>query len=181
MSDLRAIPESFAAGTTVKWTSNYADYPASAGWTAKVHLAGVTLLSADATASGNSFQFTLAADATKELHAGNHQWREIVEKAGEKFIAASGNVRVEPNIEAATAGTMASWEEATLAVVEAALAGRLTTDMESYQIAGRAIVRIPASELMKIRRDLRAVVDAQARPGKLGPTVVVQFSNGGYQ
>lgn len=181
MSTLYALPEAFAAGTTVKYSRSFTGYPASAGWTAKLHLAGVTVLTIEAATDGDSFAFTLAATATKDLLPGNHQWREIVEKDGEKFIAASGVVRVEPDVEAATAGSLASWEETSLAVVEAALGGRLTSDMESYQIAGRAIVKIPVNELMKLRNQLRAAVRAQARPGRMGPTVVVQFSNGGLQ
>jgi hypothetical protein len=177
---LTALPEAFAAGTTVKYTRSFSDYPASAGWTAKLHLAGVTVLTVESDADGASFVFTLAATATADLKPGNHLWREIVEKAGEKFIAASGMVRVEPDVEAATAGSLQGWEEAQLAVVEAALAGRLTSDMESYQIAGRAIVKIPASELLKLRNQLRAAVNAQSRPGRMGPTVVVEFSGGGF-
>ena len=34
--ELSALPESFAAGTTVKYRKRFNDYPASAGWTRRL-------------------------------------------------------------------------------------------------------------------------------------------------
>lgn len=181
MSNLIAIPTSFAAGTTVRYTRGYSDYPANAGWTATLLLAGASLVSAPATASGLNFVYLLTAAQTAPLAAGNYQWREVVFNAGtgDKFVADFGVVQVLPNIESAGAGDMQTWEEKTLAVVEAALEGRLASDMESYQIAGRAVVKIPAHELMKLRNDLRRAVNAQQRPGTIGPHVRVTFPPAG--
>ena len=60
-------------------------------------------------------------------------------------------------------------------VVEAALAGRLTSDIQSYQIAGRSVNKIPISELLQIRGRLRAAIWRQNNPGQLGVPFRVQF------
>ena len=59
--ELSALPESFAAGTTVNYRKRFSDYPASAGWTLKLHLAGASVMAKTAAADGDDFVVTIAA------------------------------------------------------------------------------------------------------------------------
>lgn len=172
---LTEMPDSFAAGTTVTYRRTVAAYPAGGVWNLTVYLSGVSTLAKVAGQDGEEYVVTLTAAETATLGAGKYQWVERVVKSPEVFEVASGTVVVEPNIATAAAGSMQTWEEKTLVVVEAALTGKLTADMESYSIHGRTVNKIPTRELMQIRAELKRAVNAQRNPGKLGPTVLAQF------
>lgn len=45
-----------------------------------------------------------------------------------------------------------------LAAIEAVLEGRIDSDVEQYQIAGRQITKIPISELKQLRKEYKAEV-----------------------
>lgn len=174
---LTAMPETITAGLTVKYTVTHSDYPASDGWALKLYLAGISVITPiNGNASGDAFAVTLSSAVTATLKAGTYTWRELVTKSGETYEAASGVVRVLPDIAQAGAGDFQSADEKMLAIVEAALEGRLSQDMESYSIAGRAVTKIPASELLAIRSQLKAAVAARARGDKWGRTVKVRFT-----
>lgn len=84
-------------------------------------------------------------------------------------------INIEPNVATAAAGTFNTWEEQTLVVVEAAIAGRLTSDIQAYQIAGRSVSKIPIAELRTIRGELKAAIWRQTNPGRLGEPYKVEF------
>jgi hypothetical protein len=64
-----------------------------------------------------------------------------------------------------------------LTVIEAALEGRLSSDLVSYQIAGRAVVKIAPKELLWFRGHYRSKLFQLKNPGRLGSPVVVAFTN----
>lgn len=167
MDILTAIPERFTAGTTVKYIRTFVDFPADEGWTLNLYLAGASIATVAGSASAKSFNVTLSAAATAGLVAGNYQWVERVAKAGEKFDVAAGTSIVDPDVAVATAGSLQSYNEKRLAVIEAALTGTLTGGMLSYQIEGRAASKIPPAELEALRAKYHALVLAEQRPGHL--------------
>jgi hypothetical protein len=174
-------PSTITAGTTVKVLRSHSEYPASAGWTLRFWLAGPSVIDKGVAgvASGASFLVTLTPAISAKLTAGTYRWREIVTLSGESFVAASGVLVVEANIAAAGAGDLQTWEERTLAVVEAALEDRLTDDMQAYSIGGRAVTKIPVLELMGLRTSLRSAVEAQRAPARFDRTVEVTFGSAG--
>jgi hypothetical protein len=99
---------------------------------------------------------------------------------GEIFDVNSGRIMVEPNMALATPGAAVSYEEKTLSVLEAALQGRLTSDIEHYSVAGRSVSKIPVQELLRLRGVFRALVWKQRNPGKIGQTVDVSLPSMGY-
>lgn len=169
-----SIPDSFVAGTTVQYERSYSDYPTS-NWNMTLFIAGVAVFSIPATESNNKFLITISANQTKNFPAGNYRWEERVTDGTNVYIAGTGTVVVLADIAQATAGSLLSWEEKTLKVVEDALMGRLSADMESYSIDGRAVSKIPSRELLGIRNSLRRAVNAQKNIGKMGPTVLTVF------
>lgn len=176
MQALTAMPERFPAGTTVEYTRTFADFTPAGGWALRLHLAGASVLSKSAAPSGDSFVVTLTASETAKLAAGTCRWVERVTHGDGRLLdVASGSVVVTADLAAARAGDLQSWEEKTLAIVEAALAGRLTSDIESYQILGRAVSKIPAKDLLRLRGELRATVSAQRNRGRTGRVHRVTF------
>ncbi len=171
MEALTSLPSSFAAGTTVKYTRTHPDYPADQGWTLKLYLSGAAVRTYTAAAVGASFSFTLPATGgtgTEGLPAGDYTWEERADKAGEVFkpAGARGTVRITANIATALAGDLQSKAEKDLAVVEAKISGRLSADLEEYEIAGRAVKKIPIRDLYRIRNTLRAEIRALRNKGK---------------
>jgi hypothetical protein len=177
MSELTAVPRSFTAGTTVKFTLSFSDYPADAGWNLAFFLAGLNVIEpVSGVANGSAFDVTLSATASGKLQAGNYQWQVLVTKSGETYLAAAGVLEVLPNIASAKAGDLQTWEERTLQVVEAVLEDRLPADQQAYQIAGRAVTKMPIAELMNLRAALKNAVRAQKAPGSFMTPVRVGFS-----
>jgi hypothetical protein len=68
---------------------------------------------------------------TAPLLPGTYQWAAFVTKAGERYTADEGVLVVERNLSTAAAGDALSHAEKVLPIIEAAIAGRLTADIES--------------------------------------------------
>jgi len=164
---LTELPAQLTAGTTVEYTKALAGYPADQGWTATLYLAGANLGTVTGTPSGSSFIFLLDAAITATLKAGRYKWAELVEKAGKRYVADSGEINVLADIMAALAGDFQDQDEKDLAAIEAVLHGRITADVQSYQIHGRAVVKIPVLELEKLRAGIKDRVQSKSRGGKL--------------
>lgn len=178
MDAITSWPTTIASGTTVKVLRSHSDFPAGSGWTLRFWLAGPKVIDEGVAgvASGDSFLITLTPDMTKKLTAGTYRWREVATLAGESYVAASGILEVEANIAAAGAGDMLTFYERQLVIVEAAIEGRLTDDMESYQIGTRSVSLIPIAELWKIHGSLEAKIAALRNPSGFDRTVEVGFS-----
>lgn len=179
MQPLDAPPASFPAGTTVDMLRSHADYRASDGWALTFLLAGPSVASANGVAEGDGFRITLDAATTAALAPGRYHWTERAAKAGDVYEAAGGTLVVEPNLATATAGSLQSSNEKFLALVELRLEGRITDDMESYQVGGRALTRVPLSELMTLRAKLRAAVARERGGGRLGRLHQLHFRGAG--
>jgi hypothetical protein len=171
------VPSRFVAGDTVKFDRSFPDYPASAGWAYNVYFNGAQKLGKAATTTGDTFNVVLTATDTATFTTpGVVRYQERVSKAGEVHLVGEGSTVVALDFTAAAAGAALTFEERTLAVIEAALAGRLTKDEETYQIAGRAVSRIPFETLNKLRTQFAAAVRYQ-RTGSSSTQILVEFGN----
>lgn len=165
------------AGTTFKIDRVFTQYPVS-DWSYTLYLAGASVLNQAATpdADGITQHVVIAASATATLLAGAYEYvGRLTAADGEVFDVENGRIMVNANIAALAAGDALSHEEKTLSVIEAAIEGRLTKDIEHYSIAGRSISKIPISELTKLRGTYRALVWKQHNPGQMMTPVEVYF------
>ncbi|MGH9685279.1 MAG: hypothetical protein ACRD4S_16915 [Candidatus Acidiferrales bacterium] len=180
-----SVPTHFPAGTTVKYTRNLDGFAPADGWLYTLYMNG--LLAAfnkqGVTQDDATFLVTLLASDTAALAPGAYRYAERLTNSGTgEVYDITGDelvITIEPNIAVATPGTFQTFEEKTLVVLEAAIAGRLTTDIQSYQIAGRAVNKIPVEELMQLRGKYRAMVWRQQNPGRLGVPYKVIFKTEG--
>lgn len=168
-------PTQVIAGDSWQWNIAYGDYPASEGWVLAYAFRGPTDLSTgsgDITVDGDGWQIRIPASATN-LTAGPYRLIGYVTKTGERFTVYDAALLVLPN--PITAVNAQSHAERTLAVIDAAIEGRLTADVESYQIHGRSVSKIPMSELVKLRAIYASAVERERNPGQFGRAVEVEF------
>jgi len=175
------VPKNFPAGTTVKFSRTLGDYLPSDGWAYTIYLNGLTQKFNKAASVDDEGVFQIVFDPTDtaSLIPGPYRYAERLTNAttGETYDLHGDElvIVIEPNVASAAAGVFNTWEERTLAIVEAAISGRLTADLQAYQIAGRSVSKIPIQELRTIRGELRAAMWRQNNPGKLGVPFRVGF------
>ena len=177
-------PSQAVAGDSWRWrVGDVSDYPQSEGWSLKYELLGDSTLSISPTwqTSGDDLNHWLVSEAitdTDDLSPGTYRLIGRMVGSGtysgrEETIHES-ILTVIRDPRTATPGDFQTHEERALVVIEAAIEGRLTKDMESYSIAGRSITKIPIRELLALRAKYRASVNSQ-RYGRIGRSVEVHF------
>jgi len=178
------VPESFAAGTTVKFTITDPDHPADDGWGMNFVLAGAGVLSSTGQATAKSHAFTLAATATAELPAGSYRWALTATKGEEVEEVDDGRLTVKPNLAAAGAGDLQSSNEKLLAAIDAMIAKRMGTgtgslpqDIEAYSIDGVTVTKVPLEQLQKSRVVYAYAVNRE-RGGGIGRQHRIAFTRG---
>lgn len=182
-------PSFITAGASFRLDRSYGAYN-NTDWTLTLIFAGAVTKAIAGTPQitpdpndGALFHIVLAPSDTQPLQqagAGVSAPYTYVERltnaaSGQIVDVVSGRVMVEPNLALADAGASVSYEEKTLTVLEAALQGRLTSDIEHYSVAGRSVSKIPVQELLRLRGVFRALVWKQRNPGKLTQTVDVEL------
>ncbi len=188
-------PVDLVIGDSWRWRiPDHADYPNSESWTLEYDLVGVgILLTTDVTiafqTSGddiNHWLVTVTAAKTAAIDdgrydlfkrfvgSGTHAGRtETIGRDG-KVGGPPFSVAIREDPRVATAGMFQTHAERTLFVIESALEGRLTKDLESYQIAGRSISKIPIETLMKMRGRYAGLVQ-QERTGRITRRHLIRF------
>lgn len=173
------VPLLFTAGETLKFRRRFDDF-APPDWAYKIYFNGATntFNKAAAVDTDNSFLVTLTP-TDLAVTAGIYRYIERVNNAGTGDVSTvgEGTVQIELDLATAPAGATLTFWEKTVAIVEAALTNTLTANQQSYQIAGRAVNKIPVKELMQIRGIARAHVRAAAVPGQIGEPVRVVFTD----
>lgn len=173
---LTSEPDALTAGDSWRWDKSLADYSAADGWELYYVLLGATAFpirgAGVVTAVGAGWEIRVAAEATADLAAGSYRLAGYVAKDTERYEVYLGRVTVAANFAVLADGR--STAERELAIIDAAIAGRLSADLQSYQVQGRAVNKIPIEELSRMRGKLRAQVYRE-RTGRLGPRVEVRF------
>lgn len=179
--EFSALPESFAAGTTVRYRKRLSDYPASAGWALRLHLAGASVLAKAAVPDGDDFIVTITAADSDAFAAGLYKWVERVSNAGgEVYEVASGIVTVLPNLAEATEGSEQEWLERAVVALKAHIEGRLPAGMESYQVAGRVVSKMPTKEAVDLLTSFESRLARLANPDFVTRSVLVYFTGPGF-
>lgn len=167
-------PKSARAGDTWQWDQAYPTYPNDEGWTLSYQFRGALTLdtiSTEVVVQGSGWRVTIPAARTSSLTPGAYSWTARVtgsgSYAGQVFTAGSGVLDVARNLATALDGEVDSnWAEKSLEVINNVLRGRITDDVQSYQIAGRAVTSIPLRELVALRNKLRREVYQAKHPGR---------------
>jgi predicted extracellular nuclease len=150
-------PAALVAGDTAKWQRTLADYPASEGWTLRYTLTNaLERYTFDASASGNDYLVTVAANTTANWQPGVYAWRAQVLKAAEVFTMATGSITVSAQWGAATDARSSS--RIALDNVNAYLADAKNLAASQYRIGERELARWKMTDLLALRSRLQAEV-----------------------
>lgn len=122
---------------------------------------------------GGTFTVTNASAVNETAAATAQGAVQVYDITGDELV-----IIIEPSAKDSPAGAFSTFEEQQLAAIEAALAGRIPSGMEHYQVAGRAVSKISIKDLMQLRGIYKAVVWRQQHPGKLGKPFKVEFPTG---
>lgn len=172
------------AGDTWAWTKHVPGHLSGDGWTLKYAFHNVGSASATGTklqitttanANGVDHDADVTATASAALVSGNWKWVAFVEKASQRFTVDNGVLFLEPDLNAGAAGTQQTHAEKMLGAIQSVLEGRASSDIESYQIAGRAVNKIPVAELVKWHNVYLARVQRERNPQQFGVMHLTTF------
>lgn len=182
------IPHELTPGDSWAWQLAFGDYPPSDGWTLTVSLRGPAAtapsigeidIEATPTPDNSAYLVSASADATAELVPGNYRWvvwvERVVDTQLQRVSIHRGVTILLQELQEAGAGDTTTHNERMLAAIEALIEGRTTADVEYYQIAGRALTKIPVKELMAYRAKYAAAVWRERHPHETAPTRMVTF------
>jgi hypothetical protein len=163
MSIATSEPTTITAGDTLQWTKALPDYAPADGWT--LHYAldyGTTHIGITAGTSGTSHFVNVAAAITADYTPGSYVWTSYVTNTGgDRFTVERGSLTIFSNPASAAS---ASHAERTLALIEAALEGRIPRGLEKTNIDGQELERIPIKDLEALQvRYQQKVAAEQAR------------------
>lgn len=170
-------PVELRAGDSWNWNRTVTDYSAADGWTLTYSIIGPSVLHLDSnsiTADGAGWQVRVVRTRTEPLQPGRYDWYAFVSDADERYEIGRGSLSVTQNVAAMGDGRK-SFARRQLEVVEAAMEGRLTADIESYAINGRAVSKIPYAQLRGEYVRLSWEVWGEDNPGVAYPDIEVAF------
>lgn len=155
-------PSTLIAGDTWSWGIVDTERSPADGWDLDFRFSGATniALTRAVNAAGDGWDITYAAASSAVVAPGRYEWFARCTLGAVAQTIARGTVTVAPNITATNIDGR-SWAEQTLAVVEAALAGRMTSAMQEYEIAGRKAKFYSLVELLPLRDQLRSEVKSE--------------------
>jgi hypothetical protein len=181
------VPTQFGIGTTVRFTRTFSSFPAT-DWNYKIFWNGPAKFNQAAvpwpSLSAEAFLIQVPPSVTVALLPGAYRYCERVtaknnddqgqiqvwDLTGDTLVTI-----VTPSAADSPANAFQSWEEQTISVLQAAIAGDLTSGIQSYHIAGRAVSKYSINDLTKLLGYFKAIVWRKQHPGKLGEVYTVAF------
>lgn len=174
-------PTRVRSGDTWAFRYSHPDYPAAAGWVLSAALfsatsatqAPLTWSAGFVTNDGSEYTVTLPIATTDDFAAGSYRLTLFMTLAGARYSPYSGPLLVEPNAAVLTAGQGRTHAEEMWQAIKDTLEGRAVADVESYQINGRALNRVPFAELERAEKRYAERVWRERNPGRSLPPLVV--------
>jgi hypothetical protein len=176
-------PTELVIGDRWAWkrTDLGADYPPASyalSYSMRLEGTGATEIGISASESGSDYLVEVASATTAAYTAGRYRWQAYITRSSDsaRVMVGSGIVEVKANRDASTADPR-SHARIVLDAIEAVLQSRASKDQEEYSIAGRSLKHTSIEDLLKLRNQYRAEVDAEERAanGKGGRKLVYRF------
>lgn len=154
------IPATLRAGDTLTALWSLADYPASAGWVARLTLINATArYQASAAASGDDHALTVAAGTTADWTPGAYSWTIDATLAAVRATVASGSTQILPDLSAATTYDTRSAYRKALEAAELALSTHgARAYLSSIELEGRKQAFTSPGDFIAFVSRLRAEV-----------------------
>lgn len=163
-----SLPARLSAGDTLDSCFVLAEFPVADGWDLAFFLVSRTRqIRLCAIPDCDSHRLLVDSMTSSMWAPDRYVWQACVERIGDRHTVASGRIEILPNLATSFGGAdLRSHARRTLEAIEATIEGRASSDILSYQIAGRELRKIPLTELLTLRdhyrRDVRAEEAAEA-------------------
>jgi hypothetical protein len=172
-------PKVLRCGDSWQWNKVYEDYPASS-WTLTYFLYGAAVVDADgfdAAASGDEHQVRQAGSYSESFAAGEYTLVGRVTDGSDIFTIYEDAVELIASASALATSAQKTHAETCYDLLTALIEGKIPKDQESFQINGRAVVRIPIREAMRLRGFYASLIEQERAGGDSlgGPIVEVDF------
>lgn len=173
---LTSIPATITAGDSVAITLTLADYPASDGWSVSWALAGPSVLTVTSTADDDDHLLDATIAQTSALTAGLYEWTLRATLSTYSRVFSTGRITIDPDLASAGDGDFTSWEETTIVVLRAAIAGTIEGGMKMHMINGRQVMELSLEEQLKTLAMLESR-QAQRSGNGFGSTIRYSYRN----
>jgi hypothetical protein len=145
-------PEKIFQKTTLKWTKELSDYPATT-WTLKYyfnHTTPANNFSITATASGTTHSVTVPTTTTDDYAVGVYRWYATVTDGVSTYIPEwlTGEVQVYADPTNAATARVLSHSQTALANIKAVIEGTAASDVLSYTIRDRSLSKMTPEQLV---------------------------------
>ena len=153
-------PSQITAGDSLAWSLALSDYLPNAGWTLSYALTGPSTQRVDAAASadGTSFVVAVPTATTAAWAPGSYLFTAFVSRGDERLTLYSRALEVLPN---PLVGSPTTHAQRSLALIQAALEGRIPRGLEETTIDGQMISRIPMTQLYDLKEKYQREVLAE--------------------
>ena len=148
-------PSQITAGDSLAWTVSLSDYLPGDGWALSYGLTGASAQRIDAAAAGTGFAVNVATAVTSAWTPGSYLLTAFVTNGDQRVTLYSRALEILPNPIAAAPSTHA---QRALALIEAAMEGRIPRGLEETTIDGQMISRIPMTQLFDLHEKYEAKV-----------------------
>ncbi|MCP3966997.1 MAG: hypothetical protein GY718_11690, partial [Lentisphaerae bacterium] len=97
---MTAFPYELTASCSQHWEVSFAEYPPTDGWTLRylIRVSTDRIIELTATPEDDTYTFTMAADVLAGVEASVVKWQCQAIKGDEKYLVASGKVRLHADL-----------------------------------------------------------------------------------
>jgi hypothetical protein len=168
------IPGQLAAGDSITWhddaaKDNLGNAVTSTDWALTYYIRGAQSLDINATANGPGWSTTISAAQSGTLTAGTFYWQAVVTKGSDRITLGSGQIKITPNLSAATAGYDGRSEaEQALSAINTEIQARLTGGLtEEYTIGNRSLKKTSMKDLLEMQARYKSIVARERQASQI--------------
>lgn len=141
-------PSTIVAGDSVAWTKTVTSYAGTLTYSLQFFGSTDLPITFAATGGGPNYSVALDDSVTATWKPGRYIWTSYISDATDRHVVGGGEIQVLANPALAFGATHAT---RTLAIIEAAIEGRLPRGLETYSIDGQSIAKIGIEALVRLR------------------------------
>jgi hypothetical protein len=136
------------AGDSVAWTTTITSYAGTLNYSLQLFGSTDSPITFAAAGGGPNYSVALDDSVTATWKPGRYIWTAWIADATDRHTVRNGEIQVLANPALAFGATHAT---RTLALIEAAIEGRIPRGLETYAIDGQSIAKIPIEGLIRLR------------------------------
>lgn len=172
----RQVPQKFLAGDTIKFTVEASPYSSTDGYGLSLKISGPSgspqkteYTATSNTSSATKFDLRIGPSDSANLAAGLYSYAVVASDNTDSYTIESGTVTVEVRADLSSASDLRTHNQKVYEAICALLEGRVTSDVNSYTIAGRTLTKMSVSELLKLKDHYKDLVAADQSVAGAGP------------